>query len=192
MICTLGKKPLLALNMIANPSWQWISLHLACHPAPHTDSLLKSLPKKACHIQAPQNFGYKRPFSLMMVKPWNKREGWSCAEVEISGMSSRQRLPPGLTLWSVSNSPASSTVSAYEQEVMFSLSCSLGKNATSIFKTWTHLNALTLFCMKSKDSLPVQTNKCLDKGKRFAFAYETATKQLSLFNFLSHFSTSIT
>lgn len=66
------EKPLLVPNIIANPSQQWVSLCLSRHPALCTDSLLKSLQEKAFHIQAPQGFGHKRPFSLTMVKIWAK------------------------------------------------------------------------------------------------------------------------
>lgn len=70
--CTHLGKAAVGTNITANPSQQWVSLRLSCHPALCTDSLLKSLQEKASHIQAPQGFGHKRPFSLTMVKIWAK------------------------------------------------------------------------------------------------------------------------
>lgn len=111
--------------------------------------------------------GHKTPFHFWARGKDGPGQRWnSSAEVwnvcEAAPVTCDQ---PGTALWSCNT--------CTQTRVLFSLSYSLRgkkkkkkKKAISILNTWECLNALTLFCTKSKDCIKIWKNKGLDKGKQ--------------------------
>lgn len=128
--------------------------------------LLMGTPGKRQCWKTPWDLGIKHHFTF---EPEGRmvlgRGGNSSAEVwnvcEAVPVTCDQ---PGTALWSCNT--------CTQTRVLFSLSYSLRgkkkkkKKAISILNTWECLNALTLFCTKSKDCIKIWKNKGLDKGKQ--------------------------